>query len=170
MNTNGNTTTEELETLAKAVGLIVIQWGQAEQSLDLLVAVLWQSFDGSRFAKRIPIMLELKLKFVRASITSEPALASHTAATEQLMKAFERLGALRHDLIHGAVASISPIDNAFIFAKLDVREGFHHHREVRIEAKEYDPLIGELVLLGRRALQLATAIFDQAKRDRPHVK
>ena len=53
---------EDLDTLARAIGLVVLQWGQAEQSLDLLVAVLWQSFDGQRFAKRIPVMLEPKLR------------------------------------------------------------------------------------------------------------
>jgi len=36
----------DIETLFKAVGFVVIQWGFAEQSLDLMVATIFHSFDG----------------------------------------------------------------------------------------------------------------------------
>ena len=159
----------DLDTIAKAVGLIVLQWGQAEQSLDLLVAMLWQSFDGKNHAKKIPFMLEPKVKFLRACIGAEPLLKEEVATSDELLSRFEELSSLRHDLIHGAVASISPVDNAFIFAKLDVKDGFHHHREVRIEAAEYPRIIDRLVKLGRDANALNQRVFNVLKKHKPRV-
>jgi hypothetical protein len=170
MQSEPGSSADELDTLAKAIGLIVIQWGQAEQSLDLLIALLWQSFDGKRFAKRIPVMLEPKIKFVRECMTREPSLAGHQAAATALLDSFEELSSLRHDLIHGAVASVSTIDDAFVFAKLDVRDGFHHHREVRIEAHAYPRLIDQIVALGKASHELVAAVFADVKNGAPSIK
>jgi hypothetical protein len=40
----GDQNTEDLDNIAKAFGLVVIRWGNCEQSLDMLVALLWRSF------------------------------------------------------------------------------------------------------------------------------
>ena len=162
--------TTDLDTIAKAIGLVVLQWGQAEQSLDLLVALLWQSFGGKKHAKKIPIMLEPKIRLIRTCIIAEPQLIAHSAAADELLLRFETLSALRHDLIHGAVASIPPIDNAFVFAKLDVKDGFHYHREVRIGLSEYPRIVKRLVALGRDANKLVKQVFTVAKQIEPHIK
>lgn len=159
----------DLNSIVQAVGLIVIQWGQAEQALDLLVAMLWQSFDGKRHAKKIPFMLEPKIKFLRACIATEPLLSKDAVVADKVLSRFEELSSLRHDLIHGAVASISPVDNAFVFAKLDIKDGFHHHREVRIEAEEYPRIIGRLVKLGRDAHALNQRVFSVLEKHKPRV-
>jgi hypothetical protein len=160
---------EDLDSIAKALGLIVLQWGQAEQSLDLLVAMLWQSFDGKSNRKKIPIMLEPKLKFLRNYIGADPLLREEVATLDELLSRFEKLSSLRNELIHGAAASISPVDNAFIFAKLDVKDGFHHHREIRIEAAEYPRIIARLVNLGRDANALNHRVFNILKQHKPRV-
>ena len=162
-------TAEDLDTLAKAIGLIILQWGHSEQALDLLVAMLWQSFGGRGHAKRIPIMLEPKIKFLRTCIAHEALLAVEAEAADELFDRFEALSSLRHDLIHGAVASISPVDNSFVFAKLDVKDGFHHHREVRIEAEDYPKIIDRLVALGRDANALNQRVFDIMKAHKPII-
>lgn len=159
----------DLDTIAKAIGLIVLQWGQAEQALDLLVAMLWQSFGGKGYAKRIPVMLEPKIKFLRACISQEQLLAKEVEVANELLNRFEELSSLRHDLIHGAVASISPIDNAFIFTKLDVKDGFHFHREVRIGAQQYPEIIGKLVALGRDANSLNHRVFEVMRLHKPRI-
>ena len=46
----------DLESLFIAVGFIVIQWGQAEQALDLIVSSLSHAYPGKK-AKRLPVML-----------------------------------------------------------------------------------------------------------------
>jgi hypothetical protein len=165
-----NQDAQDLDTLAKAVGLVVLQWSQTEQSLELLVAVLWQSLGGKSFAKRIPKMLETKLEFVRKCAAGTPALAAHRQRIEGLANSFESLSATRHDLIHGAPASIAAVDGAFVFARLEIRDGFHHHHEVRIEAEQYPQLTGRLVQLGKEAHELAASVFSLVKNGGPHVK
>lgn len=170
MNHGDSRDADDLDAIAKAVGLVVLQWGQAEQSLDLLVATVWHSFNGKRHAKKIPLMLETKIKFVRACMSSEASLSQFRTAAEELLERFEALSSVRHDLIHGAVASLSPVDNAFVFAKLDIRDGYHHHREVRIEAAEYPQLVDKLIELGRMAHELAAAVFGVLKGNASHIK
>ena len=160
----------DLNTLAQAVGLIVLQWGQAEQSLDLLVSMLWHYFNGKHYDKKIPKMLGRKIKFVRACTTSETALFEFRVSTEELLGRFEKMSSMRHDLIHGAITSISPIDNAFVFAKLDIRDGYHHHREIRFEATEYPRMVRSLLELDRMAHELAAAVFEVVKSNPPPIK
>ncbi|MCY1166663.1 MAG: hypothetical protein V4455_16850 [Pseudomonadota bacterium] len=153
----------DLDTIAKAFGFVVIQWGQAEQSLDLIVALLWHSFEGKQHARKIPFMLEPKVAFLRKCFASLEALHPLKGDADFLLKEFERLSALRHDLIHGAIASLAPVDGHFVLSKLDVREGYHHVREVRIAITAYPQLVTELVALGRRSHELGTKIFDFVK-------
>lgn len=155
MQTNSN----DLEILAKAIGLIVLQWGQAEQGLDLLVAMLWQDFNGKRHAKKIPKMLEPKISFIRKCFSSELILKKESEITSQLLNRFEEMSNLRHDLIHSAVTSISHIENSFVFYKLDIKDGFHYHREVRLEAEEYPVIIDKLVALGRNVNEVNEKIY-----------
>lgn len=153
-----------LDTIAKAFGLVVIQWGQAEQSLDLIVALLWQSLDSRHHARKIPIMLEPKLTFLRKCFESIEVLRDLNAEAASLLTEFERLSSLRHDLIHGAVASLAPVNGHFVLAKLDVRDGFHHVREVRVSVAAYPQLVNELVAIGRRSHELGATVAERIKR------
>ena len=151
---------KDLDLIARAVGLVVLQWGQAEQSLELLVASLWQSFSGHKYAKRIPVLLTPKLSFVKACVAGTPALKELEPRVLSLALGFERLSALRHDLIHGAAASIPAVDGHFVFTKLDVHDGYHHAREVRIPIEAYPNLVRNLVALGREAHETASQVFS----------
>jgi len=153
----------DLDTIAKAIGLVVIQWAQAEQSLDMVVALLWQSFGGEAHARKLPVMLEPKIRFVRVCVTANSDLAEFRADAESLLAEFERLSSLRHDLIHGAVSSIAPIDGHFVFAKLDVRENVHHVREVKVPVTSYPMIMRNLVDLARNTLELVAALFERVK-------
>jgi hypothetical protein len=160
----GSTDAEDLDLIARGVGLVVLQWGQAEQSLELLVASLWQSFSGHRFAKRIPVLLVPKVSFVRACIAGTSALKPLESRVLSLLAEFERLSALRHDLIHGAPASIAAVDGHFVFVRLNVQDGFHHTREVRIPIEQYPKLVDSLVALGSEAHQVAHEVFEVSKK------
>ncbi len=154
---------DDLDTIAKAFGLVVIQWGSAEQSLDMLVALLWQSFPTRNFAKRIPMMLEPKIAFVRKSFGGVDSLRPLKTKAERVLDEFGRLSSLRNDLIHGAVASLSPINGNFVLAKFDIHDHFHHVREVRIPVAAYPHLTKDLVNLGSSAHELTNAVFQLAK-------
>jgi len=158
-----STDADHLDLIARAVGLVVLQWGQAEQSLELLVASLWQSFGGRRFARKIPVMLSPKLIFVRACATGSPELGSLAPKLVSLTDRFEQLSVLRHDLVHGAPASIPTVDGHFVFTRLAVHDGFHHAREVRISVEAYPNLVRDLVNLGTAAHEAASDVFEISK-------
>ena len=165
-----NQDSQDLDTIAKAVGLVVLQWGQAEQSLELMVALLWQELGGKAHAKRIPKMLETKLAFVRKCAAHLPKLASHRQRIEELASTFESLSAMRHNLIHGAPASIASVEGALVFSRLEIRDGYPCHCEVRIDKEQYSELVRRLVNLGKEAHGLASSVFALVKDGGLYVK
>ena len=65
------------ELLFKAVGFITVQWGFAEQSLDLMMASIFHSFDGYPLLKKRPRNLKSKVK--RQGTRSDHVSALHTS-------------------------------------------------------------------------------------------
>jgi hypothetical protein len=159
---------EDMDTLFRAVGFIVVQWGQAEQSLDLIVAGIFHEYGGKRLARknRMPVMLKTKLEFVSKCLSQIPTLSQFTDEGDLLVSKFEHLSQRRHDFVHGAVASLSPIDGAFVFIKFDVAPELHVAREVRLDASEFPALTKELVVLGGNAVALARKIWDHCEKHR----
>jgi hypothetical protein len=151
---------EELDSLFKAVGFVVVQWGQAEQSLDMLVAMIYQQLGGKQFAKRLPKMLSTKLKFLTECLSKISVLAPFRADGDALVADFQRLSDRRNDLIHGAIASLSPHNGAFVFAKLDIEDDLHRVREFRFESSEFPVLTKDLIDLGAHATSLARLIWE----------
>ncbi len=145
---------EDLQALFKAVGFVVIQFGQAEQSLDLIVASIFQGTEKSDRPKRIPKMLEPTLNYLRESIDKFDVLAGAKDRILLLAEDFERMSGLRNDIIHGAIADVSPHEGAFAFAKLDIHHGFHHVREFHLDLKKFPELADQLIELGSRAAEI----------------
>ncbi len=154
----------DLDSIARAFGLVVINWGNAEQSLDMLIALLWQSFPTRTYSRKIPMMLAPKLVFARRSFAEVEALKPFQQQAESLFAEFDRLSSLRHDLIHGAVASLAPIDGRFVLMKFDIHDGFHHVREVRIPMAAYPQLTRDLVNLAHNAHRMADTVFALVKK------
>ena len=157
----------ELDALFKAVGFVVVQWGQAAQSLELIVAMLYQNLGGKKFARRIPVLLTAKLEFVQKCLNALPDLQSLKTEGETLVRKFEELSEKRHDLIHGAIASVSMEQGGFQFAKLDVRDGFHHFREFRFESAKFPHLTKDLIDLGAAAAALGIKLLELVKKSHP---
>ncbi|MBK7060834.1 MAG: hypothetical protein IPH51_10135 [Rubrivivax sp.] len=109
-------------------------------------------------------MLTPKLVFVRACSRATPELKHLEPRLLSLAETFERLSSLRHDLVHGAAASIPAVDGYFVFIRLRVRDGFHHAQEVRIPIAAYQRLTRDLVKLGKEAHEVASAVFSVSKR------
>ena len=157
---------EELDGLFKAVGFVVIQWGQAEQSLEMIVGMLYQSLGGKSLSNRIPILLTAKLKFLQKCLSSLPILNQFKSEGNALVQKFEELSQKRHDLIHGAVASLSMDNGGFAFVKLDVKDGFHVARPVRLESSEFPKLTKDLIDLGAAATALAKKLWEKVEKPR----
>ena len=97
----------DIETLFKAVGFVVVQWGYAEQSLDLMVAAIFRCFEGNSLLKRRPQNLELKIDFLRECFAQLPELALFKVESDEFLARFSVAGKKRNDLVHGAIAKLS---------------------------------------------------------------
>lgn len=158
---------DSLDALFTAVGFVVVQWGQAEQSLELATAILYQNLGGKPLAKRLPKMLETKLDFVSKCLAKLPALKHLLAEGDALVADFRRLSVKRHDLIHGAIASVSATDGGFNFLKLDIAGDKHVVREFRFEGADYPKLTKDLIDLGARATTFARRLWEVVQKRAP---
>ena len=151
---------DELNALFQAVGFVVVQWGQAEQSLDLATGILYQNLGGKPLAKKLPKMLETKLEFIERCLAKLPTLTQLRADGAALVADFRSLSDTRHDLIHGAIASVSPKDGGFDFMKLDLKDNNHVVREFRFEGEDFPKLTKDLIDLGSRSTAFARRLWE----------
>jgi len=150
----------ELNALFQAVGFVVIQWGQAEQSLDLATGILYQNLGGKLLAKKLPKMLETKLEFIEKCLAKLPTLTQFRADGTALIADFRSLSDTRHDLIHGAIASVSPKDGGFEFLKLDFKDNNHVVRKCHLKGEDFPKLTKDLLDLGSRATTFARRLWE----------
>jgi hypothetical protein len=150
----------ELDGLFKAVGFAVIQWGQAEQSLDLATGLLYNELGGKPLAKRLPKMLETKLELIETCLIRLPILARLRTEGRVLVADFRRLSAMRHQIIHGAVSSVSAKDGGFEFMKLDIKDDEHVVRDFRFDGQEFPKLTKDLIDLGANTIKFAGRLWE----------
>lgn len=165
-----NQDNENLDNIAKMFGLVMINWGGAEQSFDMLIAILWQLFPETHSyskKKKIPVMLTAKINFARGAFANIQELKSFEIRAEVVIAEFDRLSTTRNDLTHGAIASFEPINDHIVLIKFDVSENFHHTREVPFPITAYPKLIKDLVNLGKNAHELTNDVFKFAKALKP---
>ncbi len=154
----------DIETLFKAVGFVVVQWGFAEQSLDLMVASVFHAFDGNpSLPKRRPQFLEPKVELLEKCFSEIAELAPFRAEGEALLPRFTAAGKKRNELVHGAISDISIEDDSFMFLKVDVKPKEHRIRPVFLEQSEWPELRKELLRLGRDGQSLAQRVWDSLK-------
>lgn len=154
----------DIESLFKAVGFVVVQWGFAEQSLDLMVANIFHFFNEHPLLKRRPTNLEPKIEFLRECFATIPELEKFRAESEMLLPRFAAAGKRRNDLVHGAISETSIEDGSFKLLKVDVKPKEHHSiRSVVLEDSDWPAFRKELLSLGRDGQSLAQRVWDSLK-------
>lgn len=152
----------DLDSLFNVVGFVVIQWGQAEQSLDLIISTIYQNLGGEKLAKRLPKMLDTKLNFIQEATANISELNSFEDRLSELKAEFRRLGVIRNDFVHGAIADTKAIDGKFSFVKFDFKKEFHIVRDFEIDGTHVPKLRSDLIKLGRTTTELAHEIWDMS--------
>lgn len=150
----------DLENLSKMVGMLVIQWGSAEQTLELTLGVLFDA-PGRPAAKKIPQNLVSKLEYLTQCAAFMPSLAPLRTQIKKLVSDFERLSELRHNLIHGAASSINHIDGVYEFVKIDQVKGAQQHRCILLDARDFPMHMNSFIQLGQDAYALAAPVFEK---------
>jgi hypothetical protein len=153
-------TNEELTPLFTAVGAIVVQWGQAEQTFDMIVATIYRSYGGETIRKKIPQPISEKIKFIR-ECSALDELKHHYSELGKLADDFDKLCDQRHDIIHGAVASFNDNQNHFLFAKLDLKNNVHQVRELEFDIEEFPKILDKFIALGADSVSVAMRLLDE---------
>lgn len=151
----------DLETLFKAIGFVVVQWGATEQELDLMVAGLFHSFGEHPLFNRRQRNLEPKVVFLRECFEQLPELAKFHAEAGLLLTRFLKVGTVRNDIVHGGIEDLSMRNGAFIFLKIDVVPKAHHSaRKVFLCDSDWPEFRKELLRLGKDVQSLSRRVRD----------
>lgn len=147
---------DDTKALFSAVGFIVVQWGQAEQCLELISHTLFQEFGGKRLASehKLPKMLGRKVAFVRKCFNKIPAVAEFKTEALEMLDLFNELADDRHNVIHGAITSMSEVDGAFEFLRLEHNDAGYLFTTYRLEGHAFPTLAKKLVRMGGIASKL----------------
>ena len=112
----------EFRALCTAVGFIVLNWGMAEQQLDMLVNIAFRHCGGEalRPHKGIPRHYSDKVDFLKACFKKLPALEPFASEGRSLVERVSARASKRNDLVRGSLASFAPEKNggAFRFNKV----------------------------------------------------
>lgn len=155
---------DTLKSFYLASGMIVVDWAQVEQMLDVIVNLIYIDLGGKTVAKqqRIPRMLKEKIKFLKRCFAELTDLEQCRKEGETLLNNFNNLSERRHGLIHGALSDFDLTDGRFTFTKMDDEEDYHTFRRFNFDAEMFEKLIKELGNLqyaaGRVANRLAQVI------------
>lgn len=160
----GVKTGSDLETLFKAVGFVVVQWGFAEQSLDLTVATIFHRFTGDPLLKRRPQQLRAKTTFLRECLEQFAELAPFKSEGDALLTRFSDTAKTRNDLVHAAIADLLAQGGTFTFSKIDVNQTDGHTvRSVALADSDWRAFRRELLRLGKDGQSFAKRVFDGLK-------
>jgi hypothetical protein len=152
------------ETLFKAVGFVVVQWGCAEHVLDMLVSIVFPIVKDMIKDKKQPQFLTHKTKFVRNHLNCHHVLQQLSGEITELLDRFEKTGKKRNDLVHGAITALSPENGSFKFAKLDIVTGdVPTLRPVLLDDAEWISFRKELLSLGADGILLVKKALEILK-------
>lgn len=158
----GVTPNSDEEILFKAVGFVVVQFGCAEQVLDMLATIVFSK--AKKQPKKQPVLLTAKTKFIRDNIDCHPILQQLSVEIAALLARYEKIGEKRNDIVHGAITSMDALNGVFKFAKLDIVKGdVPTLRPVHLDDAEFSNFRIELLSLVTDALQLVKKATDIVK-------
>lgn len=147
----------DLDDLYAMVGFIVVQWGHAEQCLEMVVSQLHPRYGD--MTKKPPWQLSAKMRFIKECL-ARPELAEFAEHGSSLLEDFEALREIRHSLIHGAIACSSSDAGVYHFAKLDAEPGTYAVNSFQFNALDFPVLAIKLTSLGSGAVALARRLLD----------
>lgn len=152
----------DLDNLARMVGLLVIQWSSAEQTLELTVSSLFNSGSGPKIKSgKVPQQLTAKLDYLSRCADHMVELMPIKINVNKLVEDFKLLSDLRHSLIHGAASSINHRDGVYSFGKIDLARGVPVYQTMTLDVREFDNHVRKFIKLGSDANAVGAFVFDK---------
>lgn len=147
---------DDFDQLAHSVGYFVLLWANAEQWLDMCVAVVYRGLGGDVRVKKMPKNLQPRLVFLEDCFGAVPVLAPLRGRARMVVSGFTKLSLTRHELIHGAIRDAFITGTKYKFYKFELIDGkIHETRTFTLELTRQAPkLHAQVLLLERRTMDL----------------
>jgi hypothetical protein len=157
---------DDFDQLALNVGYFVMLWANAEQWLDMCVAVVYRGLGGDVRVKRMPKNLQPRLEFLEDCFDALPALARLRGRARRVVSGFKKLSSTRHELIHGAIRDAFMTGTKYRFYKFELIDGkIHETRTFTLELTRQAPKLHEqALLLEQRTMDLFYRVHALWKR------
>ena len=149
----------QIDPICKSVGMLVINWAMVEQTIEMIVAVIYRSADGHSQEEKLPKFFSRKAKFVRRCLSRISALHDFQLTGRKLMEEATRLSKIRHDVIHGALSGFDEETGVVSFIRVDIDKNEDIHQEVRCEHS-----IEEILNAGVDCISLTAKLHDYVNR------
>lgn len=149
---------DEYQALCKAVGFVVVNWAIAEQALDGWVAITWHDHGGKDLLKRLPKHLEPKVDYLTECFSKLPSLHPQRDRALAILPRVTELSLTRHDLVHGAITSVTSKDGVFAFSRLSYEKRTHRVRETQFDLRKFEDLAVRLLDVGRDVAELGNEL------------
>lgn len=161
--------------LCMAIGYVSLNWASIEQDLDMWIALIYHDLGGRQEQPQIPVSLTRKLSFLRRAFKTITALKTLEIEAASLLSRVRDLAGKRHDLIHGALANLQPIEGRWHMIRFEYETpkghtNWHVAKEFTFSQKDFQdleaklvPLAGETPRFGHRLLALIRQLQYQKK-------
>jgi hypothetical protein len=134
---------EMYEPLATAVGYLILAWGSAENTLGMMITVIYHDLGGKHVEREIPQNFSRKTKFLRRCFNNVAPLKPYAGEALLLLGEATRIEKIRTDIVHGYCADFVPATGKIAFMRLDSEKtiqcakfGYHTVAELEQAAME----------------------------------
>ena len=141
---------EDISDFPKSLNLYRIcrsEFDIAEQSLDMIISLVYDECGGSTISKTRPWALGDKIKFLRKAFKRFVVLYPYAEQGIEILDSVEAISKKRHDLVHGVVKNVTLENGVFPIEKLDYRN--NNVKNIQFDPKAFPNLAQELLDLGK---------------------
>lgn len=106
---------EEYQRLFAATGELIIHWGLVEESLNMIIALVYQLGGGKHIEPELQIMMSRRIRFLRACFNRIAALDPFKVKALSLLDRVGPIADLRETLCHSAITGVSDDGETYHF-------------------------------------------------------
>lgn len=126
------TSGQQFDELCLRVGHVAVSWSSAENSLDMLVAQIFQSVPDKPNEREIPKVFNRKVRYLRKAFNNAKVLQPFRDKGLRILEYLNAVAEQRHVVIHGVLLGHNTKYNAYEFSKLDLPGDKTKHFEGRV--------------------------------------
>jgi hypothetical protein len=142
----------DFTTYCFSIGFVEVNWAIIESQMDRWVQVAFAKLNIRPGGKEVQTNFSGKARYLKIAFKN-PLLSKFRKEGLALVAEMERLSETRHDLTHGVIKSVSPVDlfrYELVNRRLDRKTAFHTIKEVSFDMRDFPKLGTQLLELGAR--------------------